>query len=108
MFSHQELNSIDREYFYVIDISDDIVILQSKNTLHGWHIVRPSDEYISYDGVVIYHRHENQYEYHLHDRAKSLNEAIKKIKAHDSFQIKTRWKGFNYSNLKHAFSPMSD
>lgn len=108
MFTAKELNSIDRNYFYVIDVSDTIVRLQSKNTLHGWHIVQPDNEYVSYSGCIIYHRHENQYEYHRHGYAKNLQDAIKQIKSHDQFQIKNRWKGFSYSDYRKAFTPTFD
>ncbi len=104
MFTQKELNMVDKNYFYVIDISDNIIILQSKNTLHGWHIFQIENT----STCIIYHRHENQTEYHKHGYSKSLEGAIKQIKSHDSFQIQKRWKGFSYSKVIHKMGQVPE
>ncbi len=95
MYTQKELNMIDRDYFFVIDVQDNTMILQSQNTLHGWHILKL--DYV--DIFLIYHRHENQTEYHKHGYAKTFQEAINQIKKHDNYQIYDRWKGFNYAKV---------
>ena len=100
MFTAQELNRISRKYFRVVDIDEDTVSVISRNTLHGWYIYRPSNKYLKITECIIFHRHENQTEYHRHAYTKTFEEAIKLIKEHDNYQINTRWGGKSFINGK--------
>lgn len=91
MFTGREYKSIDRSYFRVLDREEDVIVLMSLNTGHCWHLYKP---YSDRSDCIIYHRHENQTEYHRHgDVMPSLSAAIKSIKKHDQFQIYGRWHG---------------
>ncbi len=96
MFTTAELNMIDREYFTVIDTEDNVITLVSKNTHHGWHIYRP--DFLSHKSrpIIIFHRHENQSEYHKHTQVKTLSNALRHIRQHDTYQINVRWRGSDY------------
>ncbi|MCR5232985.1 MAG: hypothetical protein K6E53_03650 [Lachnospiraceae bacterium] len=96
MFTAKELNMVSRKYFRVVDIEEDVITLISKNTHHGWHIYRPKNEYQQVKNCILFHRHENQTEYHRHGYYKSLDEALDQIRRHDNFQINTRWKGKSF------------
>ena len=96
MFTAQELNRINRKYFRVVNIEEDVVSLISLNTLHGWHIYRPITKYQERTDCIIFHRHENQTEFHKHGYAKTFNDALCMIRQHDNFQINKRWKGKSY------------
>lgn len=100
MFTAQELNMVSRKYFRVVDQDEDIISLISKNTRHGWYIYRPSNGDRHVKGCIIFHRHENQTEYHRHGYTKTLDEALDQIRAHDNYQINTRWKGKSFTNGK--------
>lgn len=103
MFTARELNMVCRKYFHVVDIEDVVITLISKNTLHGWHIYRPKNEYQHITSCILFHWHENQTEYHRHGYYKNFDDVIKQIQQHDNYQINTRWKGKSYkgSNKKH-------
>ncbi len=98
MFLETELQKIDREYFRVIDTEDNVITLESKNTHHGWHIYRPG--FWNYHGapIIIFHRHENQSEYHRHATSQSLSQALRLIRRHDSYQINVRWGGRSFTD----------
>ena len=98
MFTAKELNMVSRKYFRVLDQEEDIISLESKNTRHGWYIYRPSNKYQNVTNCIIFHRHENQTEYHKHGYTKTFDEAISQIKQHDNYQINTRWKGKSFKN----------
>ena len=103
MFTAQELKRVSRRYFHVVDIEDDVITLISKNTLHGWHIYRPKNEYQQVTSCILFHRHENQTEYHRHGYYKNFDDVINQIHQHDLYQINIRWNGksYNGSNNKH-------
>ena len=88
MFTGEEHQSIDRRYFRILEREEDIIVLKSINTGHCWHLYKP---YNDRSDVIIFHRHENQTEYHRHDSVASLKEALQQIMSHDQFQIEVRW-----------------
>ena len=100
MFTAKELNMVSRRYFRGVDLEEDVISLISKNTLHGWHIYRPENEYHQVKSCILYHRHENQTEFHRHGYYKSFEEAIDQIRSHDNYQINTRWRGKSFTNGK--------
>ncbi|MCR5650225.1 MAG: hypothetical protein K6F86_03495 [Lachnospiraceae bacterium] len=100
MFTAKELNMVSRKYFRVLDQEDDIISLESKNTRHGWYIYRPYNKYQNVTNCIIYHRHENQTEYHKHGYTKTFDEAINQNKQHDNYQINVRWGGWFYKGGK--------
>ena len=96
MFTQQELQMIDRKYFTVIDTEDNVITLVSKNTHHGWHIYKPKYLQRNSRPIIIFHRHENQKEYHKHAAVKSFSNALRHIRKHDRYQIDVRWRGKTY------------
>ena len=85
MFSIQQLNSIDTEYFRIIRINFCSVTIQSRNTGHCWHILE--QDYPSFYSCRIYHTHHFGTEYHEHGRGKSLESCIQQIMAHDAWWL---------------------
>lgn len=88
MFSQKDLRSIDRKYFHVLKANYFCMTLQSKNTLHYWHLI--DQEYAKAKTIEILHRHRDTGEYHTHSHAPTFNQAIKSIQSHDQFQITVR------------------
>lgn len=92
MFNKSELSSIDKEYFTVLSANAYQVTLQSKNTLHEWHILAREDRV---HGKVIHtciinHRHNCRGGFHAHGSASTLADAMNMIKEHDVFQLNGR------------------
>lgn len=74
MFTGREYQSIDRRYFRILDREENVIVLMSINTGHCWHLYRP---YNNRSDVIIFHRHENQTEYHRHGKVvSSIEKAI--------------------------------
>lgn len=88
MFTQQELDSIDKNYFAVIIADQYDVTLMSLNTRHVWqlHNVELPDG----DVTVVFHKHHASDPYHTHSRSRSLGRAIRDIKSHDEFQLNGR------------------
>lgn len=92
MFTAQEIKMISRKYFRIINIEENVIVLEAKNTLHRWHIYRPENKYQHVLSCILYHAHENQgNEYHKHGYYNNFSDALCDIKKHDQFQIKERW-----------------
>ena len=90
MFTQQELDQIDRDYFEVIVANEYDVTLISNNTRHVWYL--HNAEMPDRNVTIIFHKHNINHPYHQHGRAGTLNRAIKSIKAHDAFQLNGRRK----------------
>ena len=88
MFTMNELNSIDRQYFRIVGASSYAVTLQSKNTKHYWHIIKIV--YPHFTSCNIFHSHHGTWNYHLHGHAPTLQDAVRSIKSHDVFQLNGR------------------
>lgn len=93
MFSAEELNSLDRNYFNVIAVNEYDVTIMSRNTGHYWYLHNP--EYPDAGTVIIFHSHhadkKGQVRYHLHGRANTLRQAVRSIRGHDRWQM-NGWK----------------
>lgn len=100
MFTAKELTMVSRKYFRVIEQDENVICFESRNTHHGWYIFRPSNEYQLVTSCIIFHRHENQTQFHKHGFTKTFDEAIDLIKKHDNYQINTRWGGKSFKNDK--------
>lgn len=85
MFTQKEMDSIDLEYFRIIQLGGYAVTIKSKNTSHCWHIV--SQSYNTYSSCQIYHTHQEHTPYHLHGKAGSLQAAIQVIQNHDTYLL---------------------
>ena len=48
----------------------------------------------TYKPIIIFHRHEDQTEYHKHAQVINLRFALSEIRKHDTYQINIRWRGF--------------
>ena len=94
MFTKSELASIDREYFTVLSANAYQVTLQSKNTLHEWHIVAREDRVHGklIRTCIINHRHNRRVGFHPHGSASTLADAMNKIKEHDTLHLNRRTK----------------
>ena len=88
MFSTNEIDQIDDDYFIVINKNAFTVTLQSKNTEHCWHILLR--EYGRAKSCIIYHTHHAGTAYHLHGHACSLSAALETIHDHDEFHLTHR------------------
>ena len=91
MITTKELNSINKDYFHIIQANGFAVYLQSKNTKHFWGILIA--EYPTFRNFQIYHKHNQHDSYHRHKDAPTLLAAIESIKGHDKFQMNGRSKG---------------
>ena len=67
MFTQKEVNSIDLEYFCIIQLGGYAVTIKSKNTRHCWHIV--SQSYKTHSSCQVYHTHQENTPYHRHGNA---------------------------------------
>lgn len=92
MFTKKEIASIDTVYFKVLSKSAFQITLQSKNTLHEWHILSREDRIHGkvIRLCIISHRHNHSDAFHIHGQSKTLADAMKLIKKHDTFQLKGR------------------
>ncbi|MDD6515197.1 MAG: hypothetical protein PUG45_07150 [bacterium] len=88
MYTQQELDAIDREYFAVIIADQYDVTLMSKNTHHVWqlHNVEMPDGEVT----VVFHKHKVSHPYHLHGRTNTLHQAVRSIRRHDKWQMNGR------------------
>ena len=85
MFTAEELQAIDTEYFRMIVMDPYDLTIQSKCTGHYWYL--HSTGYPSDGSCIIFHKHRYQHPYHQHGRARTLRQAVKSIKNHDVYQI---------------------
>ena len=90
MFTYEELNKIDRDYFNVLNAGCYSITLQSKNTQHYWHIT--SREYCNHTFCEVLHKHNKHDAYHRQLSRGNLAYAISHIKDHDRFQLSGRKK----------------
>ena len=88
MFKAENLAKLDANYFKVIVADDRDVTIQSKNTGHYWYL--HCTEYPTESACVIFHKHRYSHPYHQHGRSRTLQQALKSIKRHDTFQLKVR------------------
>ena len=78
---------ISEFYFEIIEISEGLIFIKSKNTSHYWKLISENGR------VVIYHKHFSR-GWHKHKVCKSLNAAVGLIKKHDEFVIERIRKSF--------------
>lgn len=88
MFTMEELQAIDRNYFTVIVADAYDVTLITKCTQHVWYI--RNVELTNRNLCLVYHKHNISHSYHSHSRSSTLRKAIKDIKSHDEFQLNGR------------------
>lgn len=88
MFTPEELQSLDAGYFAIIVADPFDVTIQSRNTGHYWYL--HSTEYPDEGACIIFHKHRYQHPYHQHGRARTLRQAVRSIKNHDTYQINVR------------------
>ena len=85
MFTKQQIESLDKEYFNILSAFAHIIVLQSRNTGHFWSITGTGYG----DEVKIQHKHNKSSPWH--DQAfyikcrHNLEGAIKAIKKHDMY-----------------------
>lgn len=77
--------SIDRDYFEVLDILPDQIVIKSKCTGHTWQIIFRGERYID-----IYHKHNDRSSFHWHQSVLTFSDAVDEIKGHDEFQLNGR------------------
>ena len=64
MFSPEDLQSLDRNYFSVIVADEYDVTIMSRNTGHFWYLHNP--EYPEKGTIILFHKHKADDKYHLH------------------------------------------
>ncbi len=84
MFTTKDFIGIPKDYFIILGKSPYTVTLQSKCTKHCWHLI--SQDYDRFNSVNILHTHKYGTSFHDHGHARSVKDAISKIKDHDKFQ----------------------
>lgn len=80
-----ETISIDRNYFEVLDILPDQVVIKSKCTGHTWRIIFRGEHYID-----ICHKHNDRSSFHWHQSVLTFSDAVDEIKGHDEYQLNGR------------------
>lgn len=90
MITNKEIQSIDRDYFDVIQATPFIISLRSRNTGHYWTAV--VEEYATFRHFKVYHKHNAKDQFHRHRDAGNLHKAIADIQSHDAFQMNGRKK----------------
>ena len=88
MFKHDSLEKLDPKYFNIICADQKDVTIQSKNTGHYWYL--HCAEYPTEESLVIFHKHKFSHPYHQHGKARTLRQAVKRIKGHDCYQLNGR------------------
>lgn len=88
MITKKEIQSIDRNYFDVIQATPYIITLRSRNCGHYWAL--ELEEYPSFRHFKVYHKHHQWNEFHRHRDAGNLRRAIADIRSHDAFQMNGR------------------
>lgn len=85
MFSREDLECLDLEYFEIIYMDDRDVTIMSRNTRHMWYIHNP--KYPLMGSCIIFHKHKVSHPYHQHGRSNTLRQAVRSIKKHDKWQM---------------------
>lgn len=88
MFSSCEQNSLDFSYFIPKSINSDEICIRSKNSRHFWKLISIDNHQNA--KVRIEHAHKARDSYHFQENAATIASAIKKIKKHDIFVMKTQ------------------
>ena len=87
MFSVLEKKLIDKNYFDVLQRTEDYIEIKSKNTKHCWVIHKHS--FADKRKIYLYHKHSmNVRFYHQHKRTFTVKQAIENIKGHDEYVLK--------------------
>ena len=103
MFTAQEIKMISRKYFRIINIEENVIVLESKNTLHRWHIYRPENKYQHVSSCILYHAHENQgNEYHKHGYYNNFSDALCDIKNTTNFRSKNAGAGKRPNQVEYS------
>ena len=85
MFSNEQLANIDGKYFNIICADGLDVAIQSPNTGHWWYL--HSTGCVGDNACIIFHKHKLTHPYHQHGRARTIENALKRIKSHDKWQM---------------------
>lgn len=86
-FNKADTSLVTNKYFRVIRMEDRTIIIQSQNTKHCWMIFKKvlDEEW----PVYLYHKHAITDEwYHEHKKCKTVAQAVREIKKHDSLDRK--------------------
>ena len=85
MFSPEDLQSLDRNYFSVIVADEYDVTIMSRNTGHFWYLHNP--EYPEKGTIIFFNKNKADDKYHLHSRGNSMEQEVRSNKSHDRFQL---------------------
>ena len=88
MFTQEDIDIIDSEYFKVLSASGHCVTLYSKCSGHYWHIIH--QDYSNFKSCQIWHKHNFSDAFHAHRNQPTLQKAISEIKEHDNYHINVR------------------
>lgn len=86
LYREEDLQDIDPDYFSIITKSEHDVTLQFRNTGHWWYL--HCTDYPTNGFTLIYHKHQFGHSFYEHYRKKTLQQAVKSIKEHDSWMIR--------------------
>lgn len=86
MVKQTEIESIDREYFDIIEARDYVLVLRSRNTGHHWCLLEQI--YNGYRTFQILHKHKKADPYHPQKNRPSVEACCAYIKSHDAYQLR--------------------
>ena len=92
MFSVDEIQTIDQQYFNVKNTGCYQITLQSKNTRHIWNIRSQVLTLERGRSLVVYHKHKANQPYHIQKwfHPVTLVDAQKLIKSHDEWYLENK------------------
>ena len=86
MVKQTEIESIDREYFDIIEARDYVLVLRSRNTGHFWCLLE--QEYNGHRFFQISHRHHAENPYHIQKSRPTIADCCEYIQSHDAYHLK--------------------
>lgn len=88
MISKKDIQSINRDYFNIIEANSFYMVLQSKNTGHFWYILESVAA--GHRTFRIQHKHHSRDPFHPQTSARSLPDAYRYIYGHDAFHCERK------------------
>ena len=86
MIGKTDIESIDTNYFEIIELKDFGIALRSRCTGHFWYLLE--QEYNGYRSFKIHHRHSASGPYHIQRNKPSIIACCDYIKSHDAYHLR--------------------
>ena len=88
MISKKDVQSINTDYFCIIEATPFYMVLQSKNTGHYWHLLESTAA--GHTSFRIQHKHHREDSFHPQTSAPSIEAACRYIYSHDAFHCERK------------------